>query len=80
MAGPACWAAASPVSTNMPVPMIPPMPKAISDGMPSARFRLLSRGLLLIVADRLGGQHPFYIHVAPNVGFSAPTLTAFRWC
>src|SRR5208337_2460541 len=37
MAGPACSAAATPVSTKMPVPMMPPMPNAISAGMPSAR-------------------------------------------
>ena len=42
MAGPACCAAARPVSTNMPVPMMPPMPKAMSEGMPSARFKPLS--------------------------------------
>ncbi len=41
IAGPACCAAASPVSTKMPVPMIPPIPKAISDGMPRARNRVL---------------------------------------
>ena len=63
MAGPACCAAASPVSTKMPVPMMPPMPNAISDGMPSARTSRLSRRLLLIVRDRLGGEHPFDIHV-----------------
>ena len=39
MAGPAWVAAATPVSTKMPVPMIPPMPKAMSEGMPSARFK-----------------------------------------
>jgi hypothetical protein len=37
IAGPACCAAARPVSTKIPVPMIPPIPNAISDGMPSAR-------------------------------------------
>src|SRR6185437_10002870 len=41
IAGPACWAAATPVSTKMPVPMMPPIPKAISAGMPRARTRCL---------------------------------------
>src|SRR4030095_4493529 len=35
MAGRACWAAASPVSTKMPVPMMPPMPIAVSATGPS---------------------------------------------
>ena len=63
MAGPACCAAARPVSTKMPVPMMPPMPKAISDGMPRARTRRLVGSLLVVVRDRLGGEHPFDIHV-----------------
>ena len=43
MAGPAWVAAATPVSTNMPVPMIAPMPNATSEGTPSARTKRLSR-------------------------------------
>ncbi len=40
--GPAYWAAAAPVSTKMPVPMIAPMPSEIRLSGPSARFRLCS--------------------------------------
>ena len=46
MAGPACCAAARPVSTKMPVPMMPPMPNAIREGMPSARTSAFVGGLL----------------------------------
>ena len=61
IAGPACWAAARPVSTKMPVPMMPPMPKAISAGIPSARTSCLPGGFLLVVGDRLGGEQSFLI-------------------
>src|SRR3989442_4381359 len=39
IAGPACCAAASPVSTKMPVPMIAPMPSVTRLRGPSTRFR-----------------------------------------
>src|ERR1035438_1422347 len=41
-AGPAFWAAAVPVSTKMPVPMMQPMPSKTKLSGPSARWRLLS--------------------------------------
>jgi len=36
-AGPAFWAAATPVSTKMPVPMTPPIPSSVSCVAVSAR-------------------------------------------
>src|SRR5436190_3095240 len=42
MAGPVCEAAASPVSTKMPVPMMAPTPKVTRLTGPSTRLRLCS--------------------------------------
>ena len=59
----------------MPVPMMPPMPNAIRDGMPSARTNPSSDASFLIVGDRLGCEHPSEIHVmTPNVASSNRTL------
>ncbi len=67
IAGPACWAAASPVSTKMPVPMMPPMPKAIRAGTPNARFKLLSEASFWYAAMGLVASIPFIFMFAPNV-------------
>jgi hypothetical protein len=42
MAGPAFWAAATPVRENSPAPMIAPIPKAMRFPGPSVRFSLTS--------------------------------------
>src|SRR6476620_5922141 len=40
IAGPAYWAAAVPVSTKMPAPMIAPMPSVVRFSAPRARFKV----------------------------------------
>ena len=55
IAGPACWAAARPVSTKMPVPMMPPMPIAVSATGPSD---LRSSPLSLSAARSCDGFRP----------------------
>src|SRR5215472_14942491 len=75
MAGPANWAAAVPVSTKMPAPMIPPMPIEIRLMGPSARLsecsphslasaRMLSIGL---VAKSLNAIHCLHDYVDHSV-------------
>ena len=58
IAGPACCAAASPVSTKMPVPMMPPIPNVIRDGMPSARTSPSSEASFLYSAIGLVANIP----------------------
>ncbi|MFN3467179.1 MAG: hypothetical protein ACK4WF_05705 [Candidatus Brocadiales bacterium] len=37
--GPACWWAAMPLRTNMPAPMVEPIPKIMRSATPRAFFR-----------------------------------------
>ena len=68
MAGPACWAAARPVSTKMPVPMMPPMPMAMSAPGPSERLSFCAFGFLRQLGDRNGGEDSALAHVDGPAG------------
>src|SRR5579859_2916487 len=53
MAGPACCAAATPVSTKMPVPMMQPMPSKVRSHAVSTRRRpVLALGSIGLVRNR----------------------------
>ena len=54
MAGPACCAATTPVSTKMPVPMMQPMPSMVRSKAPRQRFRpVLALTSVGLVRNRL---------------------------
>src|SRR5262245_49612075 len=75
MAGPACWAAARPVRTKMPVPMMPPMPIAVSAVGPSVlRNSPLSLSALRSAMDFTASRFFSMVLVAPRLTFRGAAL------